>query len=190
MIRFESIINERMATCKACPIYNHTFNSCGKPIVQKLLNVFNEPVELDGVWFKPCGCHMPTKSRLTLFDCPAGKWKPVVGKSLKADLIELVKILRGKGNATIDDRRSLQSLYNEAMQSKIDITTIGCSQCVKNILDSVEYEIRDQAQVLDIAPAPVEEVESKEMQELIEQKLELETAGVKPKRKPRKSKQE
>lgn len=191
MIRFESIINKRMETCKACPIYNHTFNSCGKPIVQKLLNVFNDPIELDGVVFQPCGCHMPTKSRFTLFDCPAGRWEQVVDKSLKQDLIELTRMLRGKTTATLDDRRNLQALYNEAMQSKIDITTVGCSQCVRNILDSVEQELKDLPKVLEAtAPTPSESEDAEALKDLIAQKENLDATGVKPKRKPIKPKQE
>jgi len=143
MIRYESIINKRMETCRACPIYNHTFNSCGKPIIQKVLNIFNDPVELDGKSFRPCGCHMPTKSRFTLFDCPAGKWEPIVEKSLKNDLLNIAKFIKSKGTASLEERKNLQAIYNSVMGTKIDITTIGCSQCVRNILDNIELETRD-----------------------------------------------
>lgn len=182
MIRYESIINKRMETCKACPIYNHTFNSCGKPIIQKLLNVFNDPVVLDGKEFRPCGCHMPTKSRFTLFDCPAGKWEPVVERSLKNDLLNIANTIKKKGTASLEDRRNLQAIYNSAMGTKVDITTVGCSQCVRNILDSIEMEMKDAVSGVDIVQDNSEDIT---LQDLIEQKIKFEETGEKPKRKSR-----
>lgn len=186
MIRYESIINKRMETCRACPIYNHTFNSCGKPIVQKLLNVFNDPIELDGKVFQPCGCHMPTKSRFTLFDCPAGRWEPIVERSLKNDLLNIAKTIRQKGTATLEDRKNLQAIYNSVMGTTIDISTVGCSQCVRNILDNIELEMKDNVQVQEV-DVPKEQTDVT-LQDLIEQKLKYESTGEKPKRKSKSKK--
>ncbi|CAB5224242.1 hypothetical protein UFOVP386_37 [uncultured Caudovirales phage] len=174
MIRYETIINKRMETCKACPIYNHAFNSCGTPIIQKALNLFNEPVELDGKKFKPCGCHMPTKSRFTLFDCPAGRWEPIVEKSLKNDLLNIAKMIKQKGNANLEERKNLQAIYNSVMGTKIDITTIGCSQCINNILDNIDMEMRDNIEA---------EIIEKNSPEESEQILNDEIKEAKPKRK-------
>jgi hypothetical protein len=117
---------ERIEICKLCPVYNQSTTSCGTFLNK--LNPFNEPVELDGVTFRPCGCNIRAKASLKISQCPAGRWPVILSEKDRAKLLDIIEIAektRTMHKADID-------MVNEILQ-KIDPNyklTIGCSDCV------------------------------------------------------------
>lgn len=68
-----NMIEERIAICKVCAIYNAAQEKCSNILY---LNPENNDVSLtpkDG-YIKGCGCYIPTKVKRETNHCPAHKW--------------------------------------------------------------------------------------------------------------------
>ncbi len=117
---------QRIEICKACPIYNATTTSCG-PFLNKL-NPFNEPVEIDGVTFRPCGCNIRAKASLKISHCPGGRWPIILSKKDRARLLDIIAI----ADKTKQMQKEDIDHVNEILQ-QIDPNyrmNIRCGDCV------------------------------------------------------------
>lgn len=159
---------QRLDVCKSCPVYNETFQTCGKPLSK--LNPFNEVVTIDNKQFSPCGCFLPSKVQLTLWTCPADKWQPAVEKSLWED----IKSFLFQPSIKSEQKQRLKELYLFATGTDVSREIDSCGSCgahyvlnlrkqfadipeATEIIDQIEeklnVELKDNESVSDTAPA-------------------------------------
>jgi hypothetical protein len=130
--------NKRMAVCNSCPAFNSTVRTCGKPLNK--LNPFGETMTVDGVTFKPCGCFLDVKTKMTLSDCPAGRWEKVVNASLIEDAKTLLMNAKSKGAIDQKERELLAELKSLMTGRKEKIT--GCVSCVNQTIDELNRQLK------------------------------------------------
>lgn len=144
MNKIIEMANVRMAICRECPVYNSTTRTCGTPLNK--LNPFAQPVMLDGVTFKPCGCFLDLKTKMTFQDCPAGKWPVVVDAEKKAQAKELVESVKAT-NMLTDPQRRLLAEFDELMKgSKGKVSS--CVPCVKKMVDDLNNQLKTEEVLL------------------------------------------
>jgi hypothetical protein len=144
MNKIIDMANMRMAICRECPVYNSTTRTCGTPLNK--LNPFAQPVTLDGVTFKPCGCFLDLKTKMTFQDCPAGKWPIVVDAEKKAQAKELVQSVKATNTLT-DPQRRLLAEFDEMMKgSKGKVSS--CVPCVKKMVDDLHNQLKTEEVLL------------------------------------------
>lgn len=121
---------DRIAICKACPVYNVITGSCG-PFLHPLRNPNAEPVTIDGVTFKPCGCNIAAKASLKISACPAGKWSSLIPDKTRKRIKHFLDIYQLEKHLTVEQRKELIA----ELQS-IDPTyrSTNCPACVRNEL--------------------------------------------------------
>jgi len=130
--------NQRLAICVECPAYNATVRTCGKPLNK--LNPFGETMTINGVTFKPCGCFLDVKTKMTLSDCPAGKWAKVVDASLLQDAKTLLMNAKSKGSIDQKERELLAELKSLMTGRKEKITS--CVSCVNQTIDELNRQLK------------------------------------------------
>ena len=142
--------NKRLATCIECPAYNATVRTCGTPLNK--LNPLGETMTVDGVTFKPCGCFLDIKTKMTLSDCPAGRWEKVVDASLIQDAKTLLN--NAKTNKQIDNNeRNLLARLKSLMSGKNEKVT-SCVPCVNQTIAELDKQLkREEVLQLDEQPA-------------------------------------
>jgi hypothetical protein len=144
MNKIIEMANMRMAICRECPVYNSTTRTCGTPLNK--LNPFATPVTLDGVTFKPCGCFLDLKTKMTFQDCPAGKWPVVVDAEKKAQAKELVQSVKATNTLT-DPQRRLLAEFDELMKgSKGKVSS--CVPCVNKMIDDLHNQLKSEEVLL------------------------------------------
>jgi uncharacterized protein YcgL (UPF0745 family) len=67
------MIEERLAICKVCSIYNASQEQCSSILYVNPENNDLSLVPKDG-YIKGCGCYIPSKAKREANHCPAGKW--------------------------------------------------------------------------------------------------------------------
>ena len=67
----ESLRQQRIAICEACPVYHSDTRSCGRLVLDA---IDPEPVVVDGRQVKPCGCFVPLKAASRSEHCPGNFW--------------------------------------------------------------------------------------------------------------------
>jgi hypothetical protein len=130
--------NKRMATCIECPAYNATARTCGTPLNK--LNPLGETMTIDGVTFKPCGCFLDIKTRMTLSDCPAGRWEKVVDPSVIQDAKTLLQTAKERGALEFKERQLLANL-NSLMTGKNEKVT-SCVSCVNQTIAELNKQLK------------------------------------------------
>ena len=130
--------NKRMATCIECPAYNATTRTCGTPLNK--LNPLGETMTIDGVTFKPCGCFLDVKTKMTLSDCPAGKWEKVVDGSLMQDAQTLLFNAK-KNGALNNDERTLLARLKSLMTGRNEKVT-SCVSCVNQTIAELNKQLK------------------------------------------------
>jgi hypothetical protein len=144
MNKIIEMANMRMAICRECPVYNSTTRTCGTPLNK--LNPFATPVTLDGVTFKPCGCFLDLKTKMTFQDCPGGRWPVVVDAEKKAQAKELVQSVKAT-NVLTDPQRRLLAEFDEMMKgSKGKVSS--CVPCVKKMVDDLHNQLKTEEVLL------------------------------------------
>jgi hypothetical protein len=150
MNKIIEMANMRMAICKECPVYNSTTRTCGTPLNK--LNPFAQPVTLDGVTFKPCGCFLDLKTKMTFQDCPAGKWPIVVDSEKKKQAKELVQSVKAT-NVLTDPQRRLLAEFDELMKgSKGKVSS--CVPCVNKMIDDLHNQLKSEEVLLTTEETP------------------------------------
>jgi len=144
MNKIIEMANMRMSICRECPVYNSTYRTCGTPLNK--LNPFAQPVTLDGVTFKPCGCFLDFKTKMTFQDCPGGRWPVVVDAEKKAQAKELVRSVK-ETNLLTDPQRRLLAEFDEMMKgSKGKVSS--CVPCVKKMVDDLHNQLKSEEVLL------------------------------------------
>jgi len=144
--------NKRMATCIECPAYNATTRTCGTPLNK--LNPLGETMTIEGVTFKPCGCFLEIKTKMTLSDCPAGKWEKVVDGSLMQDAQTLLFNAK-KNGALNNDERTLLARLKSLMTGRNEKVT-SCVSCVNQTIAELNKQLKREEvlQVDEVQPTP------------------------------------
>ena len=130
--------NKRMATCIECPAYNATTRTCGTPLNK--LNPLGETMTIEGVTFKPCGCFLDIKTKMTLSDCPANRWEKVVDGSLMQDAQTLLFYAK-KNGALNNDERTLLARLKSLMTGKNEKVT-SCVSCVNQTIAELNKQLK------------------------------------------------
>jgi hypothetical protein len=144
--------NKRMATCIECPAYNATTRTCGTPLNK--LNPLGETMTIEGVTFKPCGCFLDIKTKMTLSDCPANRWEKVVDGSLMQDAQTLLFNAK-KNGALNNDERTLLARLKSLMTGKNEKVT-SCVSCVNQTIAELNKQLKREEvlQVDEVQPTP------------------------------------
>ena len=129
---------KRMATCIECPAYNATTRTCGTPLNK--LNPLAETMTIDGVTFKPCGCFLDVKTKMTLSDCPANRWDKVVDGSLIQDAQTLLFNARKNGALNNDERTTLARLKSLMTGRNEKVTS--CVTCVNQTIAELNKQLK------------------------------------------------
>lgn len=158
-IDYTKMYEERITTCRSCPVFVDITQSCGVYGIAKLIAPLRKKEVHNGRVFVPCGCHMPTKAHFTMFDCPAGKWPEVISKSIIQDLKALVRRIKMTNSANIDDRKQLQDLYISATGEQVDLVGTACGECINRVLRNIEVYTRDMTE-----GTPLDELDELEKQ--------------------------
>jgi hypothetical protein len=130
--------NKRMATCIECPAYNATTRTCGTPLNK--LNPLGETMTIEGVTFKPCGCFLDIKTKMTLSDCPANRWEKVVDGSLMQDAQTLLFNAK-KNGALNNDERTLLARLKSLMTGRNEKVT-SCVSCVNQTIAELNKQLK------------------------------------------------
>ena len=150
MNKILEMANMRMVICRECPVYNSTTRTCGTPLNK--LNPFATPVTLDGVTFKPCGCFLDLKTKMTFQDCPGGRWPIVVDSEKKAQAKELVQSVKAT-NVLSDPQRKLLAEFDELMKgSKGKVSS--CVPCVNKMIDDLHNQLKSEEVLLTTEETP------------------------------------
>jgi hypothetical protein len=136
--------NERMHICIECPVYNSTTRTCGMPLNK--LNPFSQPVTLDGVTFKPCGCFLDLKTKMTFADCPAGKWPKIVDAELVEQAKALVEEVK-RTNVLSDGNRKLLTQLDTLMKGT-NTKTSSCIPCINKIISELNNQLKREEVLL------------------------------------------
>ena len=129
---------KRMATCIECPAYNATTRTCGTPLNK--LNPLAETMTIEGVTFKPCGCFLDIKTKMTLSDCPANRWEKVVDGSLIQDAQTLLFNARKNGALNNDERTTLARLKSLMTGRNEKVTS--CVTCVNQTIAELNKQLK------------------------------------------------
>lgn len=130
--------NNRLAICIECPAYNATTRTCGTPLNK--LNPLANTMTIDGVTFKPCGCFLDIKTKMTLSDCPAGKWEKIVDQSIMEDAKTLLAIAKSQG-ALNGEQRSLLAKIKSLMTGKNEKVT-NCVTCLNMDIAELNKQLK------------------------------------------------
>lgn len=139
---------ERLDTCFACPVYVSSTGSCGK-----FMDLFQDTVTIDGVTFKPCGCHLRSKASLKHFDCPAGKWPTIFSKKQLAILKDIADRATKQKFLVKEDREMLTEIFQTQDPT---FRSFSCSTCggeIFNLLNQLLTDMNNGTIVEDIPPS-------------------------------------
>lgn len=152
---------ERIAICRACPLYVATTGSCGN-FLHPLLYPKSEVVTIDGVVVKPCGCNIAAKATLKIAQCPANKWPLILDAKLRAQIKQIVDDYAVNRRIDVSNRKILTELLQKINPN---YRPTNCGECVRNELralaDALNFGdvldvIVDDLATLD-EPAPTEQ---------------------------------
>lgn len=141
--------SKRMEICTQCPAFNATARTCGTPLNK--LNPLGNTMTIDGVTFKPCGCFLDVKTKMTLSDCPAGKWEKVVDGSVIQDAKTLLQTAKERGAIEFKDRQLLANLKSLMTGKQEKVTS--CVSCVNQTIAELNKQLKRE-EVLQIEEQP------------------------------------
>ena len=130
--------NKRMATYIEYPAYHATTRTCRTPLNK--MNPLANTMTIEGVTFKPCGCFLDVKTKMTLSDCPAGKWEKVVDGSLMQDAQTLLFNAK-KNGALNNDERTLLARLKSLMTGRNEKVT-SCVSCVNQTIAELNKQLK------------------------------------------------
>ena len=126
---------ERLDICMACPVYVSSTGSCGK-----FMDLFQDLVTLDGVTFKPCGCHLRSKASLKHFDCPAGKWPTIFSKKQLSILKDIADRVTKQRFIVKEDRDTLNDIFQT---QDPHFKGFSCSSCGGEVFTVLDQLLKD-----------------------------------------------
>ena len=135
----KEMYTQRIEICSACPIFNKTTRTCGKPLSK--LNPFAEWQEMNGVRFKPCGCFMDVKGRMALQECPVGLWGAMAEGDVIDEAKELLQAIKASGIVTLEQRKILGKLKGIMNGTTKAVALRHCVGCVNQVVDQLKYQL-------------------------------------------------
>ena len=126
---------ERLDICMACPVYVAKSTSCGK-----FMDLFQDLVTIDGVTFKPCGCHLRAKASLKHFDCPAGKWPTIFSKKQLSILKDIAERATKQKFIVKEDRDVLNEIFHT---QDPHFRGFSCSSCGGEVFTTLDQLLKD-----------------------------------------------
>ena len=144
---------ERLDTCFACPVYVSSSGSCGK-----FMDLFQDQVTLDGVTFKPCGCHLRSKASLKHFDCPAGKWSPIFNKKQLSILKDIAERATKQKFIVKEDRDMLNQIFQTEDPNFRGFSCSSCGSQIFSTLDQLLQDMHNGTVVVDIPPSNLSDI--------------------------------
>jgi hypothetical protein len=134
----------RINICKACPVFNERYKTCGPPI--NAINPFKQPTTLDGVVFKPCGCPVDHLASYAVTSCPAKKWPTLNQKEWQMPTLEQIRAIRKRGNVQAGEMQQLFKLRREYLGIKDNKSFTTCTPCMNELLDRLERSLVEDLQ--------------------------------------------
>jgi hypothetical protein len=122
------------------------------------MDLFQDPVTIDGVTFKPCGCHLRSKASLKHFDCPAGKWPTIFSKKQLAILKDIAERATKQKFLVKEDREMLTDIFHT---QDPNFRAFSCSSCggeIFNLLNQLIIDMNNGTIVEDIPPSKPSDV--------------------------------
>ena len=126
---------ERLDICMACPVYVSSTGSCGK-----FMDLFQDHVTIDGVTFKPCGCHLRSKASLKHFDCPANKWPMIFTKKQLSILKDIAERATKQKFIVKEDRDILNEIFHS---QDPHFRGFSCSSCGGEVFTTLDQLLKD-----------------------------------------------
>jgi hypothetical protein len=139
---------ERLDICMACPVYVAKSSSCGK-----FMDLFQDLVTIDGVTFKPCGCHLRAKASLKHFDCPAGKWPTIFSKKQLSILKDIAERATKQKFIVKEDRDMLNQIFQTEDPNFRGFSCSSCGSQIFSTLDQLLQDMHNGTVVVDIPPS-------------------------------------
>ena len=139
---------ERLDICMACPVYVSSTGSCGK-----FMDLFQDHVTLDGVTFKPCGCHLRSKASLKHFDCPASKWPIIFSKKQLSILKDIADRVTKQRFIVKEDRDTLNEIFQTQDPHFKGFSCSSCGGEVFTVLDQLLKDMNNGTVVQDNPPS-------------------------------------
>lgn len=126
---------ERLDICFQCPVYVSQTGSCGK-----FMDLFQDHVTLDGITFKPCGCHLRSKASLKHFDCPANKWPTIFSKKQLSILKDIAERATKQKFLVKEDRDMLTSIFQT---QDTNFRGFSCTSCGGEVFNALNQLLTD-----------------------------------------------
>ena len=143
----------RKGVCNACPFFIPLTRSCGKPL--SVFNPRNPFEEMNGVRFRPCGCDMEIKWRMSLQECPAGVWKAMADGNIIDQAKELIKAIKESGVVTGDQRKFLGYLKGIINGDRKPVALRHCVGCVNKLVDELGHQLkREEVELINEVEQP------------------------------------
>ena len=158
----------RLNICKACPVFNERYKTCGPPT--NAINPFKKPHTLDGVTFKPCGCPIDHLASYAVTTCPAKKWPVISKQDWQKPTLEQIRAIKKRGRLEPGEMQHLFKLRKEYLGIRDGKSFTSCTPCMNKILNQLEQSLEEdlkkaeQAQALieltqvELTPEPITEV--------------------------------
>jgi hypothetical protein len=119
----------------ACPVYVSSTGSCGK-----FMDLFQDHVTIDGVTFKPCGCHLRSKASLKHFDCPANKWPMIFTKKQLSILKDIAERVTKQKFIVKEDRDMLSEIFHT---QDPHFRGFSCNSCGSEVFTTLDQLLKD-----------------------------------------------
>jgi hypothetical protein len=149
-----SDFEERIRICKACPIFNEKYKTCGPPT--NAINPFKKPTTLDGITFKPCGCPIDHLASYEVTSCPAKKWPTINQQDWQQPTLEEIRAIRKRGIVQSGEMSHLFKLRKEYLGIKDNKSFTTCTPCMNELLDRLERHLVEDLKKAESAQALIE----------------------------------
>ena len=116
------------------------------------MDLFQDPVTIDGVTFKPCGCHLRSKASLKHFDCPAGKWPTIFSKKQLSILKDIAERATKQKFLVKEDRDMLNDIFHTQDPNFRGFSCTSCGGEIFNLLNQLLTDMNNGTIVQDIPP--------------------------------------
>lgn len=140
----------RKGICNACPFFIPLTRSCGKPL--SILNPRNPFEEMNGVRFRPCGCDMEIKWRMSLQECPAKVWTAMAEGNIIDQARELITAIKQSGVVTGEQRKFLGYLKGIINGDRKPVSLRHCVGCVNKLVDELGHQLKREESELITEP--------------------------------------
>jgi hypothetical protein len=156
MLINENDYNARLDICKACPVFNEKFATCGPPT--NAINPFKKRHTLDGVTFKPCGCPVAHLASYAVQDCPGKRWPKINAEKWKPEAMKFLQELKERGEKQYNTRMSAKEvsqvfeLRKELLGKRDNKTFTNCGSCMKDLINTLTIFLANDLKTTESVP--------------------------------------